>query len=188
MTRSPTTLPMAAYVLLVLLGVAPAREARAEQGAGPPEPRITFHRSREGVAGVKARLYLKTEPERVWEVVTDPEKAASLFKAVRTIKRSARGPGYWDYHLSSILGEKVVYCAIVRDDRRLHIRWKRFEGDLVDLYGYYKVGRDSAFPDHARVDYASYIDPGGIGRVLMTNGKRRVDVNFMIAQLRRLTE
>jgi hypothetical protein len=38
------------------------------------------------------------------------------------------------------------------------------------------------------VDYGSYIEPGGIGSVMMTNGGRRRAVLFMISELRRMTE
>jgi hypothetical protein len=56
------------------------------------------------------------------------------------------------------------------------------------MQGYYKVRVDQRYPGYSLVEYASYIDPGGIGRALMTNRGRRADIEHMIAQLRRLTE
>jgi len=176
--------------LAVLLCVAMAAvEARAEGASGaPPEPRITFHKSAEGVRGIKLRLYLKAAPERVWEAVTTPQKAAALFKSLASIRRSAKGRGFRDYHLNSIIGEKVVTCRVQQDDKRMHVTWKRVEGHLVELYGYYKVSQEDSYPGHTRLDYGSYIDPGGIGRVMMTNRGRAKAVKFMIKQLRQMTE
>jgi hypothetical protein len=162
--------------------------AGAENGSTPPEPRITFHKSAEGVRGVKLLLYLKTEPSRVWEAVTNPAKAAALFKNVSSITQSSKGPMLRDYHLNSPLGEKVVTCAITQDDQRLRVRWQRVEGHLVELYGYYNISQDNQYPGYTRVDYGSYIEPGGIGSVMMTNGGRRRAVLFMISELRRMTE
>ena len=161
---------------------------RAEEAGGVPGPRITFHNDDDGVRGVKLRLYLKTQPDRAWELVTNSTKAAKLFKNVSSITASARGPRYSDYHLSSIIGEKIVTCLVTRDDAHRRLSWKRVDGSLVALYGYFKIDSDPHYPQHVRFEYGSYIDPGGIGRVLMTDRRRREAVQHMSSQLRAMLE
>ncbi|MFZ5786436.1 MAG: SRPBCC family protein [Acidobacteriota bacterium] len=180
--------PVLSAAAAVAIAAAASGEPLAETAARPPEPAIGFHESPEGVAGVKARLYVAAEPGRVWGVVTDPSKASKLFKNVAAIRPSTKEAGLWDYHVTSVLGEQVVTCKISRDDGRHRLHWKRVGGCLADMYGYYELSEEPAYPGYTRVDYGSYIDPGGIGRVLMTNGKRRTAVLYMISQLRGMTE
>ena len=175
-------------VLLALICFNHARSAAAEEAVTPPPPRITFHTNSDGVRGVRLRLYLKTTPDRAWEVVTNRHKAAQLFRAITAITDSPRGPDFREYHLTSIVGDKLVICRVERDDTRRRIRWQRVDGHLVELMGWYHISTEEQYPGYTRVDYGSYIDPGLIGRALMTNSGRRRDVNYMISQFRRLTE
>lgn len=174
-------------VVLTLAALWP-QSAAAQSTATPPGPRITFHENAAGVKGAKLRLYLKSSPERVWEVVTNPQKAAKLFERVTAIKNSNRGAGFREYHLNSILGDKLVICRIIQDNERRRVTWKRVDGNLVDMEGYYRISDDAQYPGYVRLEYASYIDPGGIGRALMTNRGRRRDINYMITKLRTMTE
>lgn len=176
-------------VLAFLVVVAWTGEITAEEsGASVPGPRITFHEDPQGVRGVKLKMYLKTDPDRVWALVTDSKRAPALFKNVAAIKASAKGPSYSDYHISSSIGDKVVTCLVKRDDGRRHLTWRRVEGSLETLYGYFKIGRDERYPNHVQLEYGSFIDPGGIGRVLMTNRRRQAAVEYMITKLRGLVE
>lgn len=161
-------------------------QAQAEVAGAVPGPRISFHEDENSVRGVKLRLYLKTDPERVWELVTNSKKAVSLFKNVSSISPSSKGPRYSDYHLSSAIGEKIVTCLVSRNDARRHLSWRRVEGSLTALYGYFKVDQDPNHPQHVRFEYASYVDPGGIGRILMTDRRRRGAAQHMLTKLRAL--
>lgn len=174
--------------LLCLLCFGHANDAAAQEAATPPPPRITFHTNSEGVRGVKLRLFLKTTPDRAWEVVTNRHKVAQFFPRITAITNSSRGSNFREYHLSSIIGDKLVICRIEQDDTRRRIRWQRVDGDLEELMGWYHISSDKQYPGYTRIDYGSYIDPGFLGRALMTNRGRRRDVNFMIDQFRRLTE
>lgn len=175
-------------LLLGLLFSDDSGGAAAEEGGTPPPPRITFHTNAEGVRGVKLRLYLRTTPDQVWEVVTNRQKAAQLFPAITSITNSSKGPSYREYHLTSIIGDKMVVCRIDRDDTRRRIHWQRVEGHLDELMGWYHISTEEQYPGYTRIDYGSFIDPGFIGRALMTNRGRRRDVNYMISQFRRFTE
>ena len=159
-------------------------EVLAEESGEIPGPQITFHEDSDGVRGIKLRMFLKTDPERLWNLVTDSKRAPTLFKNVASITPSSKGPRFQDYHISSIIGEKIVTCRVTQNDARRHLSWKRVEGSLESLYGYFKIGRDDRYPDHVRFDYGSFVDPGGIGRALMTNRRRRSAVQFMITKIR----
>lgn len=176
------------FLAVSVVGALCPGEARAEVASAVPGPRITFHEDENSVRGVKLRLFLKTDPERVWELVTNTKKAVSLFKNVSSISSSSKGSRYSDYHLSSAIGEKVVTCLVSRNNERRHLSWRRVEGSLVALYGYFKVGRDPQYPGHVRFEYASYVDPGGIGRILMTDRRRRGAAQHMITKLRAMFE
>ena len=138
--------------------------------------------------GIKLRLYLKSTPDRVWRLVTDSKRAPSLFKNVSSITPSSKGPRFQDYHLNSIIGEKVVTCLVKQNHSKRHLSWTRVEGSLSSLYGYFKIGQDDRYPEHVRFEYGSFVDPGGIGRALMTNRRRRAAVEFMITKLRSIAE
>jgi hypothetical protein len=175
-------------LFLSLLVISLSGPAAATGEVTPPPTRISFHVNSEGVRGVKVRFFLRTTPARAWEVVTNPHKVVQLFRAVTAIKASPRGPHFGEYHISSILGGKLVTCLIDRDNVNRRVRWKRVDGHLLEMMGWYHIGTDGRYPGYSWVDYGSYIDPGRLGRALMTNRGRRRDVKYMIKQLRRFTE
>lgn len=178
--------PILAATLTLWLGLAAALAA-AEQSspATPPGPNIRHVRNADGVRGVLLRLYLKTSLERAWSVVRDPTQAHKVLEHVAGVKRQP--DGLWEYRLSSPLGDKLIYCKVTINEPRRQIHWKRIRGDLEHIEGFFKMRQAPDYPGYVRVDYGSYIDPGGIGRLLMTNSKRERSVNKMIAKLRRLT-
>lgn len=183
----PTTAVLSVWFLLAA-GVLLAPTARAQSGGVPPtEARFTFEPNGEGVRGLQMEMFVKADPDRVWKAVTSPAKAPWLFKDVKRLVRSDQG-GLWDYHLRSPLGDKVVTCKLRRNDRGRELHWKRVSGDLSHMSGYIKVGVDPRYPEHARVRYASFIDPGALFRALMTNAKRQRTVEFTVDRIRTLGE
>lgn len=172
---------IAAFLFVVLaLGVS---SASAEEGA-PPAPRISFVTNSQGVRGALLKMYLKTSVERAWDAVSDPNGAPQILDGVVAVKRQP--DGLWEYRLESPLGDKYIYCKVTIKADRHYIHWKRIRGNLEHVEGYFKISQTAQYPDYAFVDYGSYIDPGGIGRILMTNNKREQSINRMIGRLRRL--
>ena len=93
--------------------------------------------------------------------------------------RGGTGP-FGETRLSSPLGDKNIYCKVTIDNDGHYIHWKRVRGDLVHVEGFFKIRQKAHHPEYAYIDYGSYIDPGGIGRILMTNAKRERSINRMI--------
>ncbi len=161
--------------------------AMAQEGGpegGPPDPSIRYVKNEQGVRGVLLRLYLEGTPDQAWSVVRSPTKAPSILDNVAAVL--PRPDGLFEYRLSSPIGDKVMICNVTVNDKRREIHWRRLRGDLEAVEGYFKIGQDSRYPEHALVRYGSYIDPGGVGRGLMTNRRRRQSVLRMVARLRRL--
>ncbi|MBW2277242.1 MAG: SRPBCC family protein [Deltaproteobacteria bacterium] len=168
------------FTVMIASGVAPVDE--------PPAPKITHQKSEDGTPGVKAVFYLQSDVDRVWRVVTDPKRGPELFDTVSVIRPSKRHPGLWEYHLKSPFGTLCVYCEVDKDRSGGVVRWTRRSGSLERFTGYFQVRAADGYPGYVRVEYGSYIEPGGLGGLLMTKKKRQRMVEKMIPRLRALTE
>jgi len=180
-----STLGISGALCFVPLALLAGSEARGE-AAGPPDLRVTFNDGSDGVRGAQAAFYIKASPDVVWDVVTSSRKSAQLFKAMKAIKSSSRGSNFREYHISSIIGDKLIICKITRNASKRFLAWKRVSGHLVEMRGLYEITEDAHYPGYSRIRYESYIDPGAIGRLLMTNKGRQRDIVYMVAKMRSL--
>ena len=172
------------FVCTLFLLAPPVHAQAVEASDEPPGPSIRFVKNPQGIRGVMLRLYLAGTPEQAWDVVRAPTRAPAILDSVSAV--TPRADGLYEYRLSSPIGDKVMICSVTVDNKRREIHWRRLRGDLEVVEGYFKIGQDPRYPDYAQVRYGSYIDPGGIGRVLMTNRRRRQSVLRMVSNLRRL--
>jgi uncharacterized membrane protein len=181
-----------AFVIFVIAAGGPAPKtasAETEPAAkGPPAPTIVGVERADGTPGIVMRMYLETTVERVWAVVADPDSGPKLFDTVTAIRRSHEHAGLWEYHLKSPLGSMCVYCHVTKDRQAGTVSWRRQTGALATFEGYFRIRESKAHPGYVKVEYGSYIEPGGLGSLLMTESKRRKMVEKMIPRLKKLTE
>ncbi len=175
--RRPEALLAARFIIALSLLVT------FRAAADPPPTRMDFHDSA-GAMALTATAYLRGDVESTWKVITDPSAGASLFDSIVSIKSS--GKNIWNYALSSPIGEKEIRCSVAMNRSARSVTWKRISGSLVRFEGRFQVDDAPDYPGHVKVTYLSIIDPGVIGRLLMTKNRRREMAKTMFPRLQRL--
>ncbi len=82
----------------------------------------------------------------------------------------------------------MVFCYVTVDEKNKRFRWRRLTGDLLAFEGQFHLKTSSSKSNGTVVEYRSFVDPGGIGRLLMTRSRRTDMVLDMVPRLKRLVE
>lgn len=174
-------LPPAA-ALVALLSVA------ATAAAEVAEPTYSFPDRADGARGTRLRLTLRAGLDDAWRAVSRPGSATRLFDHVRAIEPVEGRAGVYLYRLRYPVGERRILCSVTRDEARHRVRWRRVGGDFEAFEGLFQVRPAAGEAGRVQVDYESWVNPGGIARLMLTPGRRQGLATDLVRRLRALLE
>lgn len=154
----------------------------------PPLPRYQHLQNDNGVRGIRVSAFLKATEERVWDVLTDLSQGSRLFESLKAVTPIKGAPGLFNYRMSTSFGDKLMKVQVQRDDARRIIRWRRVSGAFEVFEGSLRVSSSPRHSGYVVLAYTNYVDPGGLGRLVLTKHRLQKNIATMVGTLRRVVE
>ncbi len=181
--RTPLRLIGALSLMIATIGATPAL---ADDNPQLNEPAIRFIRNAAGDRGIVMTMVVRADLQQAWSVLSRPDAGQKLFSNVKSIRPIPRRKGDWEYRLDSLIGEKIVNCAVRTNPTGHKFSWQRIGGDLEVFEGFFKLTPLAGHKGLLKVEYCNFIEPGGIGGLLMTERRRKAMVLDMVPRLLQL--
>lgn len=137
----------------------------------PPGPDISFDERNDGARGTVLKAYLKADIDLVWAVISST-KASKLFDTVESITPDSKQKGMWRYKLKYPMGSREIVCKVRRNKKSYAVSWKRVSGDFLAFEGSFKLAPVQRHPGYIKIHYRSYLNPGRVARLLVTERRR----------------
>lgn len=173
-------------LLVVLVAIAFPFGGWGNDAVKVPEAKISFETVKD-TDGVVLDMYLNVDHQTLWNLITNPDNMPYLFEKL-TLHPVKGFPNRREYHLKSPFGVKKILCELDKNDAEHLLSWKRISGDFVTFYGSWKLLDDSPYKGYVHLKYRSFVDPGGMARLFLTNNRRKSRIIEMSGRLKKLVE
>ena len=139
----------------------------------------------QGVHGLRAYFIVEASAERIWDVLTDYENFAEIFKGVDkiTVLSENKHGAKVEFWVSLIIKKSHYVLHRKYEKPNELLTWKRASGDLKVIEGSWEI---KTLPDSENVMliYSSFVDIGGIIPTRLVRWHAKREVSNMAEQLR----